>query len=303
MTTTPVLPQIDSAPLRERPQRTLGGSPRVRTRLARIGMHACLIAIALVFAFPFYWLVVIATSNTNEIFASPPRLIPGTEFFHNLAVVFSRVPFLKAFFNSFFVTLVASFLQVMLAALAGFVFARHRFPGRDKLFAILLVTMALPTGVALVPSYQIYSELGWIDTFLPLIVPGAVTAFGVFWMRQAAASAVQNEIIEAARIDGAGFLRVFWHVGLPALRPTIAGLGIFQIMWNWNDYLWPQLVLHSPENATLPVALDSLKGAYGATDYAVVMSGTLLATVPLIVLFLIFRRTVMSNVVAGAVKG
>lgn len=282
--------------------RTASG-PRIRSRLARAGMHACLIAIALVFAFPFYWLLVIATSSTNEIFTSPPRLIPGDQFFENLSVVFSRVPFLQAFANSLFVTVIGSFVQVMLAALAGFVFAKYRFPGRDRLFGLLLVTMALPTGVALVPSYQIYSDLGWIDTFIPLLVPGAVTAFGVFWMRQAAAGAVQNETMEAARIDGAGFSRLFWHVGLPALRPTLAGLGIFQVMWNWNEYLWPLLVLHSPENQTLPVALDSLKGAYGATDYAVVMSGTLLATIPLVVLFLFFRRTVMDNVVAGAVKG
>lgn len=284
--------------------RTVPGVGRRRAiNRPRVVMHVILVLIGVVFAFPFYWLVVMATSSSSEIFAAAPRLIPGAEFFHNFSQVLARTTFTRAFVNSLIVTLTASFLQVGLSALAGFVFAKHRFPGRDKLFAALLLTMALPTGVSLVPSFQIYVGFGWINTFLPLIIPGAVTAFAVFWMRQASASAVQNETIDAARVDGAGFLRVFWHVGLPALRPTIAALGIFQVMWNWNDYLWPLLVLTDSDNYTLPVALDQIKGAYGATDYSVVMSGTLVATIPLVLLFLFFRRTVMNNVVAGAVKG
>jgi len=279
--------------------------PRTRNgaKLPRLLMHLSLIAICIVFAFPFYWLIVMATSSTNEIFASVPRLIPGTEFFHNFAHVWEGTTFRRAFLNSVVVTVVASALQVGLSALAGFVFAKYRFPGRNKLFAALLVTMALPTGASLVPTFQIYADFGWINTFLPLIVPGAVTAFAVFWMRQAAASAIPNELIDAARVDGAGFLRVFLHVGLPGLRPTIAALGVFEVMWNWNDYLWPLLVLTDSNNYTLPVALDQLKGAYGATDYSVVMSGTLVATIPLVILFLFFRSTVMNNVVSGAVKG
>jgi cellobiose transport system permease protein len=232
-------------------------------RMSRILMHVVLVLIGLVFVFPFYWTIVMATSTSNEIFGVVPRFIPGTEFFANFGQVLASIPFGRAFLNSVVVTALTSFLQIALAALAGFTFAKYRFPGRDVLFAALLITMVIPTGAQLVPTYQIYADLGWIDTFLPLVVPNAVTAFAVFWVRQASVSAVQDDTIEAARMDGAGYLRVFWNVGVPALRPTLAGLAIFQVMWNWNDYLWPHLVLTSTENYTLQVALSQLKGAYG----------------------------------------
>lgn len=287
-------------PSRPRPRRSTSSAGR---RSSALWVHLPLLIGAVLFAFPFYWLVVMATSSTSEIFTSPPRLIPGADFGRNITTVVEGTPFLEAFRNSLFVTVTASALQVLFAALGGFVFAKYRFPGRDRLFAILLVTMALPTGVALVPTFQIYASIGWLDTYWPLIVPSMATAFGVFWMRQAAAAAIPDELIEAARVDGASFLGVFRHVGLPGLRSTIAAYGVFQLMWNWNDYLWPLLVLSDSQKYTLPVALQLLKGAYGSVDYSVVMAGTLVATVPLVVVFLIFRKTVMTNASAGAVKG
>lgn len=265
--------------------------------------HLILIPAAGLFAFPFYWLIVMATGTTSDIFSSPPRLFPGPELFNNIGRLFSQVAFGQAFLNSIFVSVVATVVTVLIAALSGFVFAKYRFPGRNGLFAILLLTMTLPTGVMLVPMFQIYADLGWLNTYLPLIVPGAASAFGIFWMRQAANESVQYEVMEAARVDGAGFLRVFWHVGLPALRPAIAGFTVFQFMWNWNEYLWPLLVLNDSALYTLPVALQQLNGSYGTSDYPMVMAATLLATIPLIVLFLFFRRQVMSSVTSGAVKG
>lgn len=274
----------------------------MRTRHSWL-QHVLLIPAAALFAFPFYWLIVMSTSRTSDIFSSPPRMIPGTELFANIGRLFSRVDFGQAFVNSLLVATTATALTVAIAALSGFVFAMYRFPGRNWLFGTLLITMTLPTGVMLVPMFQIYVDLGWLNTYLPLIVPGAASAFGIFWMRQAARESVQYEVIEAARVDGAGFLRVFWHVGVPALRPAIAGFTVFQFMWNWNEYLWPLLVLNDSDLYTLPVALQQLNGSYGNTDYPVVMVGTLLATVPLIVVFLVFRRQVMSSATSGAVKG
>ncbi|GAA5202893.1 carbohydrate ABC transporter permease [Microbacterium jejuense] len=265
--------------------------------------HLVLIPAAALFAFPFYWLIVMSTSTTSDIFSAPPRLIPGGELIDNITRLFTRVDFSQAFVNSVFVSVTATLLTVAIAALSGFVFAMYRFPGRDWLFGILLATMTLPTGVMLVPMFQIYVDLGWLNTYLPLIVPGAASAFGIFWMRQAAREAVQYEVIEAARVDGAGFLRVFWHVGVPALRPAIAGFTVFQFMWNWNEYMWPLLVLNDSDLYTLPVALQQLNGNFGMTDYPMVMVGTLLATLPLILVFLVFRRQVMSSATAGAVKG
>lgn len=275
----------------------------MKTRRRAWVQHLVLIPAAALFAFPFYWLVVMSTGTTADIFSSPPRLFPGAELFANIGRLFENVKFGEAFLNSVFVSVTATVITVLIAALSGFVFAMYRFPGRNGLFAVLLLTMTLPTGVMLVPTFQIYADLGWLNSYLPLIVPGAASAFGIFWMRQAARESVQYEVIEAARVDGAGFLRVFWHVGLPALRPALAGFAVFQFMWNWNEYMWPLLVLNDSDLYTLPVALQQLNGSYGNSDYPMVMVGTLLATLPLIVIFLFFRRQVMSSATSGAVKG
>jgi cellobiose transport system permease protein len=275
-----------------------------RATPGRISSHILLMLGVIVFAFPFYWLVVMATSSTADIFTSPPRLIPGVEFFSNFQKVLNNSAFASAFLNSLWLTSVITIVQLFLAALAGFVFAKKRFPGRNRLFAILLATLIIPTGVSIVPSYQIYAGLGWINTFLPLLVPGAVTAFGVFWMRQAAEASVSTEIVDAARMDGAGFMRTFWSVALPAMRPSMVAFGIFQVMWAWNDYLWPLLVLGSPNQFTLPVVLQQLlTNLAQSADYSAVMAGTLVATIPLIIAFFILRKTILENVSAGALKG
>jgi cellobiose transport system permease protein len=258
---------------------------------------------ALIAAFPFYWLVVLATGTTSEIFTSPPRLIPGVHFFQNFGQVIANSSFLTAFANSALVAVTVTVLNLFLSSLAGFVFAKYRFPGRNRLFAILIAILILPTGVAIVPNFEIYAQLGWINTYLPLIVPTAVTALGVFWMRQTAVAAIPDELMQASSIDGAGFVRQYIHVGLPGMRAGMTALGIFQLMWTWNDYIWPLLVLADPNKYTIPVALQQLKGAYGNVDYSVVMAGALVATIPLVVIFLLFRRVVMANTAAGSVKG
>lgn len=269
----------------------------------RAGSHLVLMLGVLVFAFPFYWLIVMATSSTADIYTSPPRLIPGLQFFTNFHKVLNESSFTKAFENSLWLTSVITLIQLFFTALAGYVFAKKQFPGRNVLFAFLLAALIVPTGVSIVPSYQIYAKLGWINTFYPLIIPGAVTAFGVFWMRQAAEASVSNEIVDAARIDGAGFMRSFWNVALPAMRPALVAFGIFQIMWAWNDYLWPLLVLGSPKKYTLPVVLDQLLEAHGSVDYSAVMAATFVATIPLVVVFFALRKRILENVSAGALKG
>ncbi|HEY8979394.1 MAG TPA: carbohydrate ABC transporter permease [Streptomyces sp.] len=277
------------------------GTERRRPR-PQIVRHLALTFAALASLFPFYWLLVMATSSTAEAFRFPPRLYPGDRLLDNLGRISDAVPLDSAFVNSLTVSTCAVLLTLFFCSLGGFVFARMRFRGRDKLFRVVLFTMVFPTGVALAPSVQIFAHLGWMNTFLPLIVPGAASAFGLFWMRQVALSSIPHELIEAARLDGCGLLRTYWHVALPAMRPGLAAFGIFSFMWSWNDYLWPLIVLNDPQKYTLPVGLAQLKGNYGDTDYAVVMAGTLIAAVPLIVLFLLCRKSVFANMVAGALK-
>lgn len=266
-------------------------------------LHIALSLLAILFAFPFYWMIVVATSTTAEMFSTTPRMVPGDQFFNNLAQVFSGSPFGRALLNSAFLAVLNTCIYVLLASLAGFVFAKFKFVLRDTLFKLLLFTMILPSGVTLVTSFQIYADFGWINTYLPLIVPGAVSAFGVFWMRQVAMESIPGELIQASSIDGANFGQQYWYVALPCMLPGITALTIFQLMWNWNEYLWPLLVLNDPQLYTVPVSLAQLKSLYDDYDYAIVMAGTLVATIPLLVIFLLFRRTVMENTTGGAVKG
>ncbi|WIB62109.1 carbohydrate ABC transporter permease (plasmid) [Curtobacterium sp. MCLR17_007] len=293
--------------LRQRPvqrrQPVVAKSRRAPLRAGRVSTHVVLIIGLVLFAFPFYWLVVMATTSTSDMYSFPPRLWPGTDFFSNFAKAVNGSGFWLAFFNSTWLTITTSVIQLFLAALAGYTFAKRRFPGNGKLFGILLITLVLPTGVSIVPLFQIYAQLGWLNTFLPLIIPNAVTAFAVFWMRQASIASIPQEVIDAASIDGAGFFRTFWSIGLPAMRPSLVALGIFQVMWTWNDYLWPLLVLGQPSQFTLPIAIQQLKGNYGSIDYSVVMAGTLVATLPLVLLFVFLRKTILENVAGGAVKG
>ncbi|MEV6507693.1 carbohydrate ABC transporter permease [Streptomyces sp. NPDC051642] len=276
--------------------------PERRVRRPQIGRQLALALAALISLFPFYWLLVMATSTNAEVFKFPPRLYPGSRFFDNLGKVTQTVPLDTAFLNSLVVTVCAVLLSCFLCSLAGFVFAKMRFRGRDKLFGFVLATMVFPTGVALAPTFEIYSRLGWMNTFLPLIIPGSASAFGLFWMRQTAISSIPYELIEAARLDGCGLMGTYWHVALPAMRPGLSAFGIFSFMWSWNDYLWPLIVLNEPSKYTLPVALAELKGNYGSLDYSVVMAGTLVAALPLIVLFLFVRKAVFANMTSGALK-
>jgi len=182
------------------------------------------------------------------------------------------------------------------------VFAKFDFPGKKPLFVILLATFMIPTQLSIVPQFVVMAHLGWVGSFKALIIPGMVNAYGIFLMRQYAEGAVSSDLMEAARLDGCGFYRLYWNIALPVLRPIMAFLGIFTFITAWNDYLWPLIVLTDPKKLTLQVALSQLNSLYNI-DYSMVMAGTLLATVPLIVVFIFGARHFISDLAAGAIKG
>ena len=215
--------------------------------------------------------------------------------------MFQNIDFLQSFFNTLFVAVVSTGLTLFFCSIAGFTFAKFDFPGKQQLFVILIATLILPTGGSLVASYVIMANLGWINTFLPLIVPTMATAIGIFFMRQFSISSIHSELIDAAKLDGAGHLRLYWHVALPALRPGLAWLGIVTFVASWNNYLMPLLYLNNPKLFTLQVSLSSLNRIYD-TDYSMVMAGTLLSILPLIVVFFLFARQFINNLSAGALK-
>lgn len=268
----------------------------------RFGGYFYLAIITFVSTFPFYWMYVVASNGSDEISKMPPSLVPGDRFLKVVADVYSVVPFNDALINTFIVGTVVAVAQVFFAALAGFAFAKLRFRGRKFLVLFVVGTMMLPSQLGIIPLFILIGRLGWIDSLNALIVPALVSAFGVFWMRQVIDAQVPNELLEAAAIDRAGVLRSFWHVVLPSIRQSAFVLGLFSFLASWNDFLWPTLVLSSPENFTVQVAVAQLKASY-VLDYALNMGGALLSTLPLLILFAFVGRKLVQGVMDGAVKG
>src|SRR5690606_12076275 len=211
------------------------------------------------------------------------------------------VNFWPALWNSIYSSTLIAAAVVLTSTLAGWAFAKLRFAGGNGLLVFVVATMAVPAQLGVVPLYILFAEIGWTGTIGAIIIPALTSAFGVFWMTQYLRQAVPNELIEAARVDGANMIRTFWTVGMPAARPAAAMLFLFTFVGAWNNFFWPFIVL-SPENPTLPVALSLLQANY-FVDWSVVLAGVLLATVPLLLLFIVAGRQLVSGIMAGAVKG
>ncbi|HEX3813669.1 MAG TPA: carbohydrate ABC transporter permease [Mycobacteriales bacterium] len=265
-------------------------------------LHLVLLLGLVISIFPFYWLFVMASNTTGDIFKYPPKLTIGSQLLVNMRNMLNAIDFWGAFMNSLFVAVVTAVLVVFFDSLAAFVFAKFEFPGKKPLFVILLATFMVPAQLSVVPQFVVMAHLGWVGSFKALIIPAMVNAYGIFLARQYAEGAISADLLEAARIDGAGFFRLYWNVAVPVLRPIMSFLGIFTFIAMWNDYLWPLIVLTNPQKLTLQVALAQLN-SLNATDYSMVMAGTLLAAVPLIIVFLFGARQFIRDLAAGAVKG
>jgi cellobiose transport system permease protein len=281
-------------------RRTVEGS-------ARLWQASPLTYVTLVFAialsaFPLYWMFVVAT-RTNEVVGSvPPPLLAGQHLGENVGRVFSTedAHFAKALVNSMIASLAVAISVVFFSSLAGFAFAKLRFRGRSALLLIIVATMMVPVQMGIIPLYMVMVKIHWTGHLQAVIVPFLVTGFGVFMMRQYAEQAIPDELIEAARVDGASTFRIFWSVVFPALRPAAAVLGLFQFMQTWNEFMWNFAVL-TPDNPTVQYALSQLNGAH-YTDYTLVFAGTAVATVPLLIVFIVFGRQIIGGIMEGAVK-
>ncbi len=265
-------------------------------------LHLVLLLGLAISIFPFYWLFVMASNTTGDIFKYPPKLTIGSQLLVNMRNMLDAIDFWGSFLNSLFVAVVTAVLVVFFDSLAAFVFAKFEFPGKKPLFVILLATFMVPAQLSVVPQFVVMAHLGWVGSFKALIIPAMVNAYGIFLARQYAEGAISADLLEAARIDGAGFFRLYWNVAVPVLRPIMSFLGIFTFITMWNDYLWPLIVMTNPQKLTLQVALAQLN-SLNATDYSMVMAGTLLAAVPLIIVFLFGARQFIADLAAGAVKG
>jgi cellobiose transport system permease protein len=260
-------------------------------------------AILLISAFPVYWMFVIATSSDEAVMSSPPALFPGDQLMVNLREVFTMqdVFFTASLINSLIVAVAVTASTLFFCSLAGFAFAKLRFKGNNVLMFIVILTLTVPNQLGVVALFIVMNELGWNGTLLAVIAPGLVTAFGVFYMRQFIGHAIPDELVEAARIDGALTLRIYWTVVLPAIRPALAVLGLLTFVATWNDFQWPLITLNGTDFPTSMVALSDLaSGNY--VVYRRVLAGAFVATVPLVILLLLGGRQLVRGIMEGALK-
>lgn len=256
-------------------------------------------------AFPIYWMFVVASSTDEELAKIPPSVIPRSHFRDNFHAVFTadNVYFVKSMLNSLLVATTVTASVLFFCSLAGFSFAKLRFRGRNVLMVLLITTMAVPSQLGIVALYILMQKFGWNGQLKAVIVPGLVGAFGVFYMRQFISEAVPDELIEAARVDGASTLRIYASIVLPALRPAIGVLGLFTFAATWNDFQWPLTTLGGGDHPTVQVALSNLAGSRGQVIiYSNVLAGALLATLPLLAIFFIAGRQIVAGIMEGAVK-
>ena len=273
-------------------------------RLTKIGGYALLIGGAIFSFLPFYWMLILATHNGRRILRYPPPLLPGSHLLSNYQNMLEVIPFWTNFLNSVIVAASITALTMLFCSMGGYAFAMYKFPGRDKLFALMLSTMMVPWIVQVIPWFIIITRFGWLNHLRALIIPGAVSAFGIFWMRQYVAANIPHELLDAARIDGCHEFTIFFRVIAPLLTPAYGALGIMTFMTAWNNFFFPMLVLKKPAVATLPIALQLLRGdPYRGSDYGVLMFGTALAMLPILIVFWAASRRFISGLTAGAIKG
>lgn len=271
------------------------------SRAAKIPLYLLLTIAAVVSVIPFLWMVIASTHPTSALFGTPLPVLPGDDLWVNLARLEERIGFSRVMLNSLLIAVIYTVFSSLVSIMAGYGLAMYRFRGRGVLLGLVLVTMMIPMQVLLVPLFQIMAGLGWIDTYQAVILPFLANAFGIFLMRQGFLE-FPTSLIEAARIDGASELRTFYRIVLPVAKPQIAALVIYTFISQWNSFIWPLLMLNTEANYTVPVALNTMIGM-SRVDYSGLMLGSLLATLPLLVLFLIFQKQFVAGLLGGAVKG
>ncbi|MFD2792191.1 carbohydrate ABC transporter permease [Promicromonospora vindobonensis] len=278
---------------------TAGGRGVVGTLL----LYAMLLILSVIILAPLLWMLSTSFKTTGDATALPPQWIPPTPTLEGYTKLFAdaQAPLLRWLGNSVLVGVLHTALVLVTASMAAYPLARMRFPGRRVVFALIIATLFVPGFVFLMPNYLIVDGLGWLDSLWALVVPGAASAFGVFFLCQFFAS-IPAELEEAALIDGANRWQIFFRVVLPLSKAPLATLGLLSFLASWNDFLWPLYVLFNPSQLTLPAGLATLRGAY-ATDFPAVMAGAAIASIPVLILFAFVQRFVIAGVARSGLKG
>ncbi|MBN2440308.1 MAG: carbohydrate ABC transporter permease [Spirochaetales bacterium] len=265
-------------------------------------LYSVLIFFFFIFTFPFYYVFVLATRSYDTIFNVPPPITFGTYFIHNVTILLDQLPFLSNFLNSTVIAVCATGTRIFFCTMAGFALSKYKFPGRQAIYTLVLVILMFPRFFTIIPMFKMMVWFRWVNTYLPLIIPGMTEAIGVFLMTQFMSQAIPDDLLDAARIDGLNDFQILIRVVFPLTKPGISVLGTITFIGSWNDFLYALVMLPERIMQTLPVALSSLY-LMGEGDFGALMMGNALTILPLLIIFVIFSKTIINNFLAGSIKG
>jgi ABC-type glycerol-3-phosphate transport system permease component len=274
----------------------------IKSRILSVLLYLVLISISAFMVLPFVWMLSTSFKLPPDIFGFPPQILPRNFTWDNYLFVFQERNLIRILFNTFTISSLFTLLSLFFTSMGGYGFAKFEFPMKKMLFSLLLATMIIPGAVMMVPTFVIMREFGWVDTFLPLIVPGAANAFGIFFFRQYI-STINDELMDAARVDGASEFLIFIRIIMPVISPGMISLGLIFFMASWNNYLGPLIYLKSPSNWTITLAINALIGGAGLTYWGPQMAMSVISLIPLLIIFLVFQKRFSEGITAGAVKG
>jgi|SRR5699024_4906862 len=268
---------------------------------SKILMYSFLSLASLLSLFPFYWMFVMATRPSSAYNSIPPTITPGNMLVENFKKVLNQIDFFGAMWNSLVLCIVVTIVVLFISSLAGYAFAKFKFPGKNALFVAIMLTMIIPPQLGLIPQYLTIAKAGLLDTLQGVMILSFLNPLGIFLMRQYISESVSDELIEAAKLDGASNFKIYRKVVLPIVLPAFATLGIIVFTSVWGEFLWQFTVLRDPDMYTIQVALASLNNTF-KVDYGMLLSGVFWATIPLVLIFLLFNKLFIASITDGAVK-
>lgn len=268
--------------------------------VTKVLLYGVLIIIAGVTLAPLVWMVSASFMPMGQASTFPPPLVPKEVTLEHYASLFTRLNLARYLFNSAFLSLAVTLVSLVINSMAGYAFAKYRFKGRESVFKLLVTSLVIPAQVTMLPLFLMLNKMGFINTYMGVIIPGMASIFGIFLIRQYALS-IPDSLIEAARIDGAGDFRIYWSLILPLCKPILITLAIFTFMGTWNDFLWPLIVMTDDSMYTLPVAIANLSGEH-VQDTELMMAGSVITVAPVLLLFAVVQKYYISGIMAGGLK-
>lgn len=270
-------------------------------KIMSVCIHVFLILLGIVTLVPFVWMIMSSFKTNAEISALHQTIIPKGITFANYLKMNDNFNFIRFFLNSLFLSCAVTFIVSVTSTAAGYVLGKYRFKGRNVIFSFIIGTMMIPWAVTIIPKYSIVQALGWLDSYKAIIIPAMFSGFGVFMLRQFCSS-IPDELLEAARIDGANEFYILFKIVFPLCRNAISSIAIFQFLWMWEDYLWPFIVLNSESKQVLAVGLKMFNGRFDV-DYGGLFAATTVSIIPVIIVYIIFQKRFIDGISSSGIKG